>query len=141
MEKNLEKLFAIAASIAVLFTVGLVAVQSGPSAKDQLAEISPEAANTEFYFASLIEEQVKVLQEESTPETKAMVDDTMLQLRKLENDYNTLEKDLLEGGNSKLILSAMITNFQTRIDLLQEVLDKIDTIKILKQTIDENYSI
>ncbi len=132
---------AIAASIAALLAIGFVALQNRPTHKEQLAEISPEAANTEFYFASLIEEQIKELQEESTPETQRMVDDTMNQLNKLEVDYQALEKDLLDGGNNKMILSAMITNFQTRIDLLKEVLDKIETIKILKQSNDENYTI
>jgi len=131
----------IAASIAVLFAVGFIALKTEPSLKEQLAEISPEAVNTEFYFASLIEGQVKVLQKESTPETQRMIDDTMKQLQKLEINYEVLEKDLLSGGNSKMILSAMITNFQTRIDLLQEVMDTIETIKKLKKSNDENYTI
>ena len=56
-------------------------------------------------------------------------------------NYKVLEQDLLNGGNSKLILSAMITNFQTRIDLLQDVLDQVENIKNLKNYNDENYTI
>ena len=65
----------------------------------------------------------------------------MIQLNKLEINYKKLEQDLLNGGNSKLILSAMITNFQTRIDLLQEVMDKIENIKTFKNYDDENITI
>ena len=65
----------------------------------------------------------------------------MVQLKKLKNNYGLLEKDLINGGNSKLILSAMITNFQTRIDLLQDVLDKIETIKNLKNYDDAKITI
>lgn len=139
--KSWMRPLAIAASMALLLTAGFFALKTDPSVKDQLAEISPEAANTQFYFASLIEEQVKVLQEESTPETERIIDDTLNQLQKLEVDYKVLENDILAGGNSKMILSAMITNFQTRIDLLQEVLDNIETIKNLKKSNDENYTI
>ncbi|MEL6918578.1 MAG: hypothetical protein AAFO99_12700, partial [Bacteroidota bacterium] len=121
------KPLSIAASIAILCTVGIGLFSSEPSKEEQVAEISPEVSQTQFYFANLIEEQIKVLENESTPETKKIVDDTMVQLKKLETDYSRLEQDLLKGGNSKLILSAMITNFQTRIDLLQDVLDQIDT--------------
>jgi len=65
----------------------------------------------------------------------------MLQLQRLETGYQNLEQDLVNGGNSKLILSAMITNFQTRIDLLQDVIDQISTIKTLKNQNDANFTI
>ncbi|NAS12076.1 DUF3379 domain-containing protein [Poritiphilus flavus] len=132
---------SIAASFALLCVLGITYFNSSPSLEEQLAEISPEVSQTQFYFASLIEEQVKVLESESSPETKKLIDDTMIQLQKLEEDYKVLEQEILNGGNSKLILSAMITNFQTRIDLLQEVMNKIDTIKNLKLDDDENYTI
>ena len=56
----------------------------------------------------------------------------------MEKDYKELERNLIQGGNSKLILSAMITNFQTRINLLNAVLNQIETIKILKNNGNEN---
>ncbi len=132
---------SIAASIIVLFAVGALLFNSRPSMDEQLAKISPEVSQTQFYFANLIEEQVKELQGEITPETKKLVEDTMLQLNKLEQNYKKLEQDLINGGNSKLILSAMITNFQTRIDLLQEVMDQIENIKTFKNYDDENITI
>ncbi|NNL01131.1 MAG: hypothetical protein HKP39_02520, partial [Eudoraea sp.] len=102
---------------------------------------SPEVSQTQFYFANLIEGQINDMVNESTPETKKLVDDTLIQLNKLEINYKKLEQDLINGGNSKLILSAMITNFQTRIDLLQEVMDKIENIKTFKNYNDENITI
>lgn len=130
-QKLAWKPWAIAASIALLCTVALGLYESEPTLDQQISEISPEASRTQFYFAGLVEEQVRELQNESTPETQKIIDDTMAQLHKLETDYARLEKDLVNGGNSKLILSAMITNFRTRIDLLQEVLTKIENIKNL----------
>ena len=135
------KPLSIAASIAVLCVIGIGLYNAEGTIDEQIAKISPEASNSRFYFANLIEEQVKQLKSESSPETKKMVDDTVLQLKKLENDYTTLEKDLLSGGNSKIILRAMITNFQTRIDLLQDVLNQMETVKNLKKHNDENFTI
>ena len=132
---------SIAASVAILLGVGFSVFNTSTSIDQQVAEISPEVSQTQFYFASLIDEQVKELENESTPETKKIIDDTMIQLAKLDTNYKTLEQDLLNGGNSKLILSAMITNFQTRIDLLQNVLDQVENIKNLKKYNDENYTI
>ena len=132
---------SIAASVAILLGVGFSVFNTSTSIDQQVVEISPEVSQTQFYFASLIDEQVKELENESTPETKKIIDDTMIQLAKLDTNYKTLEQDLLNGGNSKLILSAMITNFQTRIDLLQNVLDQVENIKNLKKYNDENYTI
>ena len=55
------KPLSIAASILVLCSVGIALYQSNPSLEKQIAQISPEVSRTEFYFASLIEEQVNEL--------------------------------------------------------------------------------
>lgn len=132
------KPLSLVASVAILFTIGIGLYNSTSTINQQVAEIAPEVSNTQYYFASLIEEQVKLLENESTPETQQIIADTMIQLKKLETNYSTLENDLLKGGNSKMLLSAMITNFQTRIDLLQDVLNQIETIKNLNNSKNEN---
>jgi hypothetical protein len=135
------KSLSIAAAIALLVTVGFFQLNTDPTINEQVAKISPEASKTQFYFASLIEEQIKELNSIKSPETGRIIDDTMIQLKKLELDYAEMEQDLLNGGNSKLILSAMITNFQTRIDLLNEVMIQIENIKTAKNTNNANYTI
>ena len=136
-KKSWWKPLSIAASIALLCAVGLGILNSNPSIEEQVARISPEVSESQFYFASLIEQQVQQLESKSTPETKKMIEDTMFQLEKLETGYSKLEQDLLNGGNSRIILSAMITNFQTRIDLLQDVMNKIDNINNLNSFDDD----
>ena len=135
------KPLSIAASIALVALLGYQAFGPKPSIKQQVTKIAPEVSQTEFYFANLIEEQVEEMKEEKTPETAQLVDDTLAQLAKLDKDYQTLEQDLVDGGDSKIILSAMITNFQTRIDLLKEVLSQIENIKNLKTQNDESFTI
>ena len=135
------KPLSIAASIVLVAVLGYQAFGPEPSLKRQVTKIAPEVSQTEFYFASLIEAQVEELKEEKTPETAQLVDDTLAQLAKLDKDDRTLEQDLVDGGDSKIILSAMITNFQTRIDLLKEVLSQIENIKNLKSQHDESFTI
>ncbi|WP_424001586.1 hypothetical protein [Maribacter sp. IgM3_T14_3] len=140
--KNPWMLFlSVAASIAILVSVGIFQLNTASSVEDQVAEISPEASKTQFYFANLIEQQINELNSEKSPETERIITDTMTQLKKLQLNYTKMEQDLLNGGNSKLILSAMITNFQTRIDLLNEVMIQIENIKSIKKSNDENYTI
>ena len=135
------KPLAIAASIALVFGLFYSVNNTQISSEERIAKIAPEVSNAQFHFTSLIQEQVKELEAESAPETQKIVTDTMKQLKNLEVAYKKLEGELLDGGNSKLILSAMITNFQIRIDLLNDVLNQIDTIKNLKKHTDENYTI
>jgi len=137
-KNNSFKYLSIAATLILLCSLSMVWFQSTPTINEQVVEISPEISKTEFYFANLIEEEVNKLQSESTPETKQIIADTMLQLTKLEKNYKSLENDLINGGNSKFILSAMITNFQTRIDLLEDVLHQVEKIKEIKNTDNED---
>jgi len=138
---NWWKPLSIAASIAVICVLGLQLFSGQPDIKERVVEIAPEVSQTEFYFASLIEEQVQLLQDERSPETTQLIDDTMAQMAKLEANYKNLEQELVNGGNSKFILNAMITNFQTRIDLLKEVLNTVEEIKNLKHNTDETITI
>ncbi len=132
------KPLAIAASLLLLFSLALNFYNRPTTMEQQLSKISPEAVNSQYYFTSLIEEQVKTLQNERGPETDKMINDVMTQLNTLENDYKKLEQDLINGGNTKLILSAMIGNFQTRIGLLNEVIKQLEEIKSLKTQQHEN---
>lgn len=135
------KPLSIAASIILLLGTGLVLLRPSGTLQEQVAEISPEASQTSFYFANLIEQQVNELKELSGPDTEPLIEDTLRRLELLEADYRRLEQDLVAGGNSKLILSAMITNFQTRIDLLQDVMRQIETVKDFKDESHDTYTI
>ncbi len=135
------KPLSIAASIAVLVGLFIGTTFTTTSLDQQISKISPEVSNTEFYFANLIEQQVVLLENESSPETQNIIDDTLQQLAKLDTDYQKLKQDLLNGGNSQFILSAMIQNFQTRIDLLKEVQNQIISIKNFKTQNNENLTV
>lgn len=140
-KRNWWKPLSIAASIALVCVLGLELFNNQPTIKEQVVEIAPEVSETEFYFTSLIEEQIQELKDEKSPETAKLVEDTLIKLHDLEEDYKILEQELVNGGNSKLLLNAMITNFQIRIDLLEEVLANVQTIKNLKPQDDANFTI
>ena len=78
------------------------------------------------------------MKKEQTPETRKLVHDALHHMQELENDYNKLTRELAEKGESKQIIHAMITNLQTRISFLEEVLTQIENIKKLKENYHEN---
>ena len=133
---NWWKPLSIAASIAVLIAVGSMFLKTNPSETD-LASVSPEMMQTQSFFTSTINEELETLKSLTSPEAKELVDDALFQIDILEREYSGLKKDLLQSGNDKRVIYAMISNFQNRIDLLQEVIEKIEEIKNLKAYRDE----
>lgn len=130
------KPLSIAASLVFLITMG---IKFSTSIQQQnIAEVPEEIEKAQFYFTSLINNEIEKINAEATPDTKKIIEDAMKQIKKLEENYTHLQKDLLENGNSKQILHAMITNFQTRINLLEEVLKQIENVKKLKNLEHEN---
>lgn len=125
-------IIGIAASIAVaLMLFGNIFIMA-PASNGELASVSPEMKETQDFYSSVIERELNTIEEEKTPETEAIVNDALEQMEKLEKEYTHLKKDLLNSGNDKRVIYAMINNFQQRIDLLNNVLTQIENIKSLK---------
>ena len=125
------KPLSIAASIAVLIAVGSIFLKSDPIVTD-LASVSPEMKVTESFFTETINKELQTLQSLNNPEAEGLVDDALVQIDILEKEYVGLIKDLAESSNDKRVIYAMISNFQNRIDLLEQVIEKIEEIKTLK---------
>ncbi len=122
----------IAASMLLL--AGLIITQvNAPSSNKELADVSPEMQETQDFFTKTIERELFDIKEKITPENQAMVEDAIIQLEVLEQQYEKLKVDLTESGEDKRVIYAMIDNFQNRIDLLQNVVEQMDAIKELKK--------
>lgn len=105
------------------------------------SENRAEVAQTQSYFSHIIEEQIAVLKDETNADTAQIIEDTLVELEQLETDNKKLQGALKEGGNSKMIMRAMVVNFQTRIALLEDVLEKIETINSFKNIKNEDYTL
>ncbi len=137
-KRNWYKPLAIAASIAILFSIVLVNKVPSTPEKADLASVSPQMQETQSFFTSAIQSQLEEINKISSEETKKLVADAMLQIQKLESDYEILKKDLVSSDNDKRVISAMIKNFQKRANLLEDVLQKINNINEYKLLENEN---
>ena len=129
-------LAGIAASLALIISV-LAGVQDSSNTKE-LASISPEMASTQEFFTTAIANELEKLNSEESPEYQDLIVDTMFQIKILEEDYELLKNDLTESGDDQRVIYAMIANFQSRIDLLQNVVEQIDKLKQDKLEENEN---
>jgi len=136
-QSNFWKPFlSIAASLLIFFSL-FTLLKPGEDIKD-LASVSPEMSETQNFFTTAISEELVKLNSEKTPETEVLVNDALKQLKILEKEYESLKIVLTESGDDKRVIFAMITNFQTRIDILKNVLETIENVKQLKQNNNEN---
>ncbi|VAV83514.1 FIG00649226: hypothetical protein [hydrothermal vent metagenome] len=131
-------LIGVAASIVLLISVFL-GIQKDSNTRD-LANISPEMASTEDFFLITITSELEKLNSEDSPEYQELIVDALFQIKILEENYKLLKLDLNESGDDKRVIYAMISNFQNRIDLLQNVVEQIDNLKQQKIEQDENSS-
>ncbi|MCF6295758.1 MAG: hypothetical protein L3J25_08715 [Flavobacteriaceae bacterium] len=127
-------LIGVAASVVLLISL-FVGFQQDSNSKD-LASVSPEMANTQDFFTNAITSELEKLNSEETPEFQDLIVDALFQIKILEENYEKLKIDLNESGNDKRVIYAMITNFQNRIDVLQNVVEQIDNLK--QQNIKQN---
>ncbi len=130
------KPLAIAASVALLVTLGWNTFQTETSTSD-LASVSPELKETQSFFTAVIHEELETLKSFEGEDIQKLVDDAMESMKVLEADYEKLKIDLAESGNDKRVIAAMIANFQSRIDILEQVNNTIEEIKTLKANTNE----
>ncbi len=128
---------AVAASIALL--VGIWMGSEYASKGLELAAVSTEMKETQNYFIATIEKELTLVELERSGENERMINDALERIKTLETKYELLTLELKESSEDRRIIYAMISNFQSRIDILQSLLERIESVKELKKQNDENY--
>lgn len=126
-----KPLLAIAASVVICISV--FALYNNQDEILDLANVSPEMEQTQDFFSNTIKEELKKLNKEQSPLTENIIHDANRKLKTLEINYEKLKIDLTDNVDDKRIIYAMISNFQSRIDLLNEVLERIEDLKEFKK--------
>ena len=137
---NTWKWLAVAATIALVFSIGLGNFKTEPNGLE-LAEVSPEMEETQSFFVATIQNELKQIDLKRNSDNKEVIDDALEQLDILEKSYQALTLELKNSYKDKRIVYAMITNFQQRIEILQFVVQQIEEIEQFKtQKIKRAYS-
>jgi hypothetical protein len=95
-------------------------------------------SETQAFFTTAIIQEIATLNNERSPKTETIINDALNQVNILEKEYESLKIDLTESGDDKRVIYAMISNFQNRIDVLQNVLKQIEEVKQLNKNNNEN---
>jgi len=125
--KSSWKWMSVAASVVLM--LGFWLGSNHQKTPTVLADIAPEMQEVETYFVSAIYQEVKTLEKNRTLQTETIVETALDKLEELEDGYQNLLKELIKNGQQKKIIGAMIENYQKRLEILQNVLQKIEQIK------------
>ncbi|WP_010178678.1 hypothetical protein [Aquimarina agarilytica] len=91
-----------------------------------LADVSPEFKKVEDYYLTSI--NVELAQLKINDDNKSVVDSFMQHLSQLDEEYKTLQKELRQDGTNSQTLEALIQNLQMRLELLQQLKEKLKNL-------------
>lgn len=128
---------AVAASIILFFGIW-VGTNLNNNENFQLADVSPQMHETETYFINAIEREIELINSKKNVDNKKLIDDSFNQLKKLEDQYQKLTLELSENNEDKRIIFAMISNYQQRISVLENLLNELNRVEELKTINYEN---
>ncbi len=122
----MKRLRAAAAVLALLLAGGAAGayLTNQGKAVDSLADVSPEHAEMERYFSTQVEEKLaKLASYKQDGVVKA-------DLQELDAAYEQLRQELENApvGAEEKIIQAMIETYQTKINILEQVLEKVESV-------------
>nr|WP_315156325.1 anti-sigma factor [uncultured Flavobacterium sp.] len=134
-KRNLYTTISIAATILMMFSLSFF---FKPEAKtNTLTFASKETKQTDSIFTVLIKHELNKLKEKKSSQNQKIITDALEQMKILDNDYQKIIKEIATNGENKQIIYAMISNLQTRISFLQNVLTQIEATEQLNTQNDE----
>ena len=92
----------------------------------ELADVSPKMEETQNFYLTTIQTEIEEIKTIKTASNQKIIDDAFIQLELLETNYRTLTLELKESNADKRVIYAMITNFQNRLAVLQNLMDQLE---------------
>ena len=115
---------AVAASVLLLF--GFWLGKQNNSTGFELADVSPKMEETQNFYLASIHKDIEEIKSQQTPENQKIIEDAFDQLKILELSYQKLTVELKESSEDKRVIYAMITNFQKRLEVLQNLMLQLE---------------
>lgn len=93
-----------------------------------LGDLSPDLKKVETYYVANINLELSELN--VTPQNKQLLDGYLARLGVLNTEYESLTKELNTIGPNEKTVSALISNLQLRLQLLQKLKEKLNELKL-----------
>ncbi len=124
-----------ASSIAAVLLLSLVfylPTQEHSENQQCLSAMSPKMYELQMYFKANIQKRLQKIQKEKDSSVQIIVRDAVLELEKLEQVQKKICFDLSNTNQNKRVMTAMIFNYQSQINFLDDVYAQIENVKKIK---------
>lgn len=129
---KLSLVLSIAATLLIVLTAGVVFWGYQKKEATNIANISPQLANQQVHYASMIElkrSELKRIEKEDP----RLYHEFASEIKKMDASYQRLKNDLPTSPNQEETVKAMIRNLQAQIEVLNQQLNIIQQIDQLKK--------
>lgn len=127
--KNNFQIYRIAAGIIIIISVSLLLLFQYSSKENTVAaaQLSDELTNVINHYDRLADQKLGDINScAPNSEEAARIDQLAReQLEKLEKDAEPLKQELAKDESNKRVYGALVTNYRTRIKLLDNIIDKV----------------
>jgi len=103
-----------------------------------LSEVSPQYREVENYYihqVSLIEGEISNMDIHNSPEQKEIL---LSELESMDSVYVSLQKELKANPNDERVISAMIEHYQTKLEVMNYIVNQLKTIRNNNTNIEED---
>lgn len=111
---------------------------SSASKRMTLGEVSPQYREVENYYihqVNLMESEITSTELVNNPEQKQML---MNEMKSMDSVYVSLQEELKSNPDDPRIINAMIEHYQTKVDVLNYIINQLKTIRNENPNIKEN---
>ena len=99
------------------------------SSRTTLGQVSPQYKEVESYYihqVNMMEGEIVNLDFKNNPEQKTML---VQEMKSMDSVYVSLQKELKSNPNDERIINAMIEHYQTKIEVMNYILNQLRTVK------------
>jgi len=138
-KKYWYKYIAAVAALLLSFALGLDSMY--PNKGTDLADVSPKMEETQGYFNTIIYKELEQINKIKNTKNAKIIEDAFTQLKTLESDYQKQKIALATNTENKTIIYTMITNYQKRIEVLQNLLKQLNEFNDINTKYNETNNI
>jgi hypothetical protein len=124
-------------AVSILLLVGLFYLFNKAEPTNDFRLASAETQRTDSIFSVMVQNELMEINKKKSPLNKKIVNDALKQMQLMDADYEKIKKEIIENGESQQIIYAMIHNFKTRIEFLENVLLQLNNAEKLNTTYHE----
>lgn len=123
--------YPIAVAASLLLLIGLYMTINDLKTKNDFRLASVETQRTDSVFSAILQVELNQIKERKSPRNEKIIDDALLQMKQMDEDYAKIKQELIEKGENKQIIYALIHNYKVRIEFLENVLQQLNNVEKL----------